>query len=140
MQTAFSNTNSNGNFVDPASATPVLDIQNIANLAVTGAGPEATSENIYITPSQLYGLGPSSTNRLSGSFACVLSKPAKIGIYVDGNLQREYTKPAGYNLIDFSDPLLLVNIGFNTIITVKLTRGAEDSTLSSGKLRIYQVK
>lgn len=140
MQTAFSNTNSNGNFVDPASATPVLDVQNIANLSVTELAPEATSENIYIPASQFYGLGPSSTNRLSGSFACVLSKPGKIGIYVDGNLQREYSKEAGYNIIDFSDPLLLVNIGFNTVVTVKLTRVTLDNTLSSGKLRIYQVK
>lgn len=140
MLNAFGNLNNQGNPVNVANATPVLDTFPIlTTMAVTGGSPTVDSEKLYILPSANYGLGTGSTNPLSGSLQVTLSKPATVGIYVNGNLQRQYTAvPAGRTVIDFAASGLEVNIAFGDYITVKLTRETEDSTLTLGKVVVYQ--
>lgn len=140
MLNAFGNLNNQGNPVNVANATPVLDTYQITTaMAVTALAPNATSEKLYILPSQNYGIGTGSTNPLSGSLQVTLSKKATIGIFVNGNLQRQYAAvKAGRTVIDFAEPGLEVNIAFGDYIEVKITREEEDSALTLGKVVVYQ--
>lgn len=134
---AFTKLNKNGFPVDVANATPTLDFyQLLASLSVTGVSPTSKSSVIYILDSEYYGLGANSSNALSGTFQCTLSKAAKVSIYVDGNLEKQVSLGAGRNIINFDT--IGVAIAFGNNVQFELVRDAEDCTLSEGRFVVYQ--
>lgn len=136
---AFANLNKNGLPVDVANATPTLDIFTfLATISVTGLDPIKDSAIFTIEKSEYYGLGVASSNKLSGFLSLKLDKAAKVNVFVNGVLQRQYNLPVGKSTIDFSKTGEEVNVGFDSEIYVSLERLSADAILSEGRIVINQ--